>query len=266
MPDLTPMLVHVIPFTLVLSRVVGIMLFAPIVSMAGVPVRARALLAFVLAVSLYPIVPPLWSEGSITDIFALLPIMGAEVLVGVVLGMLASVPLLAMEMAGQMLGHQMGLGLARAFNPAFESEMDVAGQLLFTVAAGVYLALGGLEILYLALARTFRTLPAGEIVSGAFALETYMNLARAGTDLALRVAAPVLGSLILILIAMGFLMKTMPQINILSVGFAIKIVSGILVLTWSLFVIEEAFADELQRSLQILLEWAQLAGGAHHGR
>ncbi len=269
------MLGHVVPFSLVLSRVVGVVLFAPLLSMSALPIRARALLAFVLALSIYPVVPAGAGFNPTLDLWGLLPVMFAEILIGVALGMLASVPMLAMEMAGQMAGHQMGLGLARSFNPAFESEMDVAGQMLFMVAAGIFLSVGGLEVLFLALVRTFDTMPPGTIISAGATLELYLALASSGLDLALRVAAPVLGTLVLILIAMGFLMKTMPQINILSFGFAVKIICGIAVLTWSIFVIEEAFGEALGDALESIVQWAAsgagtrqpgvIAGGRVHG-
>ncbi len=252
---------YAVPFSLVLSRVVGIVFFAPLLSMATLPMRVRALLAFILALTIYPIVP-MGGEFSLElDLWTLLPVMFAELLVGAALGMLASVPMLAMEMAGQMVGHQMGLGLARSFNPAFESQMDVAGQMLFMMAAGVFLSVGGLEVLFMALVRTFETMPPGTLISAGATLETYLALATSGLDLALRVAAPVLGTLVLILIAMGFLMKTMPQINILSFGFAVKIVCGIAILTWSIFAIEEAFGEELQDALETIMQWAASGGG-----
>lgn len=255
------MLGHVVPFSLVLSRVVGIMLFAPLLSMATLPMRVKALLAFVLALSIYPIVPAGEGYTPALDVWDLAPVMFGEVLIGVALGMLASVPMLGMEMAGQMVGHQMGLGLARSYNPAMEAQTDVAGQMLFMVAAGVYLSVGGLEVLFMALVRTFDTMPPGTIISAGATLELYLALASSGLDLALRVAAPVLGTLMLILIAMGFLMKTMPQINILSFGFALKIMCGITVLMWSIFVIEEVFGEELNDAMELLVQWAASGGG-----
>ena len=253
------MLAHVVPFALVLSRVVGIMVFAPLISMASIPLRVRAALAFVLALSIYPVLPAHAGEVPDLDLWSMMPAVFGEVLVGAVLGMLASVPLLAMEMAGQIVGHQMGLSLARAFNPTFESQMDVVGQLMFTLAAGVYLAMGGIEVVYLTLARTFESIPTGRIVSAGASMETYIALARSGTELALRVAAPVMGTLVLILIAMGFLMKTMPQINILSFGFAVKILAGLVILTWSLFVIEDALSSQIQSMFDAIGAFA--AGG-----
>lgn len=249
-------LLQAVPFTLVLSRVVGLTLFAPMLSMAGVPVRVRALLAFIVALSLFPVVQGRGVPVPSLDIWLILPLMLAEVLVGATLGMLASVPMLALEMGGNIVGHQMGLSLASAFNPAFDSQIDVAGQALFTIAAGTFLSLGGLDVLYLALARTFESLPAGALISASLALETYLALAASGLDLALRVAAPVIGVLMLILIAMGFIMKTMPQINVLSVGFTIKILAGLLVLAWTVFVIEDVLSDELLATFETILQWA----------
>jgi flagellar biosynthesis protein FliR len=60
-----------------------------------------------------------------------------------------------------------------------------------------------------------------------------------------------------VLVAMGFLMKTMPQINILSVGFAIKIVVGLTILAATLYAIDEVVVDELSGIIDHVLRWSR---------
>ena len=55
---------------------------------------------------------------------------------------------------------------------------------------------------------------------------------------------------------MGFITKTMPQVNVLSVGFAIKIGLGLAVLAASLGIIGQVASEELGRALRLAAEWS----------
>jgi flagellar biosynthesis protein FliR len=62
------------------------------------------------------------------------------------------------------------------------------------------------------------------------------------------------------MIAMGFVSKTMPQINIMSVGFTIKILFGLGMLAASLGAMQHATGDEIQRVLRLATGWASGLG------
>jgi flagellar biosynthesis protein FliR len=69
----------------------------------------------------------------------------------------------------------------------------------------------------------------------------------------------------MLLIAMGFIMKTMPQINIMSIGFSIQIVTGLTVLMVLISIIGSVAGDEIIHVLTLVQEWVQSFGGATHG-
>lgn len=249
----------IVPFMLVLARLVGLFVFAPVISSTSVPLRARALLAFVMTLTLMPVVPR--SAEAQLDIVAIVPAIVAETMVGMTIGLLASIPLFAMEMAGTIMGHQMGLGLARSYNPELDTDADSIGQMLFALAGAAMVAMGGVEALFLALARSFERVPAGSFASMDIPIDLYMGMFRSGVELAIRVAAPVIGMLMLILLALGFIMKTMPQINILSVGFALKIVAGITIILWSIGVIGDVAGQDIGQALRNVISWAESGHG-----
>ncbi|HYE02595.1 MAG TPA: flagellar biosynthetic protein FliR [Phycisphaerales bacterium] len=252
---------HIEPFLLVLARLGGLFIFAPMLGSTAVPVRARALLALALAAALYPLVRVAGTPAGSTlpatpGLAALGLVMGFEVLIGLAVGLLAAIPIYAVQLGGHLMGQQIGLGLAGVYNPALETESDALGELMLYLAIAAFIALGGLENLFFALARTFEGLPPGAAAGLAPPLDLALALLSSGFELALRVAAPVLGILMLETIATGFLMKTIPQINILSIGFAIKIVLGLAALIAGLAVVREAAGEELLAAGRELLSWA----------
>jgi flagellar biosynthesis protein FliR len=174
-----------------------------------------------------------------------------------VIGFLAGLPVLALDMAGYLMGHQMGMGLARVYNPDMGSDTDVFGQLLMYMGLGVFVAIGGLDAAYLALVSTFQNVPVGAFALDRAPLEAVVGVISSGFELALRVAAPILGLIFLLMITMGFVTKTMPQINVMSVGFTLKMLGGIAMLMASLAAMQHATAAEIERVMQMVVDWGR---------
>lgn len=223
---------HVAPFTLVLFRILGVFVGAPMLTSTAIPARVRGLLAFMLAIATYPTLIPVAHAPVVADVVSLVPMVLGETLVGFCIGTMAAMPLFALEGAGVIAGHQMGLSLARVYNPQLDTESDMVGQLLFFAAFAAYLAMGGMESLFDATAQSFHRIPLGGIGAADVPLDAIVGMLTSGLELALRVAAPVTGVILLLAITLGALSKTMPQINIMTVGFAIKVLAGVLMLAF----------------------------------
>ncbi|MFT5424212.1 MAG: flagellar biosynthetic protein FliR [Phycisphaerales bacterium] len=256
MVSLEPYIAHLIPFSLVLSRVVGLFLFTPMLSGTSLPRQIRVVLALTFAVAVYPMVPPQQFPTEM-GLMGLAPMLISEALVGVVIGLIALIPLAALQMGGYIMGHQMGLAMARSYNPEMGAESSALGQLMFYLGAMIFLSIGGLDLVFLALATTFTTLPMGGLTSTAAPLDAIVRLLGAAFEFAMRISMPVSAVVGMLLIAIGFIMKTMPQINVMSIGFAIKIIAGLSATSAMLYVLQDVSAIEIQRVLDIMLEWAR---------
>lgn len=267
MPTLGPILDHVGPFLLVLFRLIGLFIFAPMIGGSLVPVRVRTLLAVVFTLSMYPTLPADQQQPVAIDLFSLAPAAFGEVLIGLGIGLLAALPMYAVQLGGLVGGQQLGLGLAGIYNPALETESDVLGQLLLYVALSVFAAVGGLDLMFACLSRTFSHIPVG----GAFAApqvlgvgaaagvglgDVLLGMVSAGFDVALRVSTPVLCIILLETLAAAFLMKTIPQVNIMSLGFAVKVLLGLFVLIVSMGTLSEVIEDDVKATCDRIVEWS----------
>lgn len=241
---------------LVLTRIVGIFLFTPLLTSTAVPRVAMALFAFMLALAISPAVPlAAFPPAESLDLPTLGFLVMSEVLVGLSIGLIAIMPIAAMQMAGYLMGYQMGLGLAQAFNPEMEGSSDVISQMMFILGITVYVGCGGLDLVFLALLASFDRVPIGAFASTDVPLELLVDLITAGFDVAIRLATPIMGVIVLSLISMGFVMKTMPQINIMSVGFAAKILSGLSMLAIALATIDDVLRQDTLAVLNELVLW-----------
>jgi flagellar biosynthetic protein FliR len=257
------------PAMLVVLRLGGLFLYAPVLSMTSIPGRVKGMLVVVAGVGAYLVLAGrgvAFPRIAFDDPWAMVPLGAAEIAIGGVIGFVASMPVFAMRAGGLIMGQQMGLGFARFYNPAAGEESDVLEQIFSFLAVVLFLALGGLDAMFLCVLRSFEHVNAGGFVGGAGAVELVVGVMLAATEFGLRIAMPLLGVVFLETIAMGFVSKTVPQLNVLSLGFPIRILVGLAVVIVALPVfmsVSESFTTDV---LEAVVAWSETAadpgGGA----
>lgn len=268
---------HLAPALAVVFRVGGLALFAPILASIAVPGRAKVFLYLLVGLSVYPTlaVGPLAAQPTIPfSLGGLVPLIAAELLIGAVIGFLALLPLAAMQMGGVVIGQQMGLGFARIYNPAFDEEGDVIEQILFFLGLAVLIAAGGLEQMVHAILRSFHFVGlggVGAVVSvGGYGLDNGLMRLLAGamlaaTEVSLRIAAPLLCLFFLETVAMGFVSKSVPALNLMALGFPLRILAGLAIMVVGMAAVGEVLGEFLAADFALLETWFVVAPGAGAG-
>lgn len=260
--DLTPLLPYVPVWLMVLFRLTGIFVLAPVLGSSAVPRTIKVFLALGLSFAIWPM---LWIDPKASanlaqavqglDMWSLGLLVGLELLIGYVIGYAASLPLTGMQLGGHIVDQQMGLAAAQLFNPEFDDQTGVTGQLLFMFALALFVAAGGLNVMLHTLAQTFRHVPLGGFASFDQIVTMVVGMITIMFELGLRIAAPLLCLMFLISVGMGFLMRTVPQFNILSVGFAIRILSSLAIMMMLIGAISGAYGDMTGEILGTLLRF-----------
>ncbi|MEL6497493.1 MAG: flagellar biosynthetic protein FliR [Planctomycetota bacterium] len=256
MLELDPLFHHGIAVLIVAFRLTGLLIFSPMLAGAAIPRQAKVILVVTLAFAVYPALPESWQLPMRFSLFTVAQLFVTETLIGAAIGFIASLPILAVQLGGQIMGQQMGLGLAQVFNPELETNTGVVDQLLFYTALAVFISFGGVEATFSALLNTYESVPLGGMTLAAIPLELIVGTLAAGFELAIRVAAPILGIMIIETVATGVLMKTIPQINIMSVGFSLKTLAGLFGLAAAVATIFMVFADEAGGMLASMIDWS----------
>jgi flagellar biosynthetic protein FliR len=248
---------HIAPALLVIFRVGGIMIYAPVVGSSIVPGRVKVLLAFVLGAAVYPSLAAHHhtAAGLAVDLWLLAPLIAMEIIIGLVIGYIASLPLTGMQMGGVIISQQMGLGFAQLYNPAIDDESDVVAQVLFFMALATFILVGGLDSMMLTLLHSFERIPAGGVAMDANLLTLVTGALGSALELGLRVAAPLLCIIFLETVALGFLSKTVPQLNVLSLGFPMRILVGLTVLAVGVTVLNDVLIEEMDEVLGAINSW-----------
>jgi flagellar biosynthetic protein FliR len=259
--SLTPLIPHVIPFLLVMFRLSGIFLLAPVFGSNAVPARVKALLSLVLAFCVYPLIGEL--QVIELSIPTLVVAVAGELTIGLAMGLCMTIPIVAMQVAGQMIGHQLVPGPG-VFNTDTLSEQTVIEQAFFLLALVIFLLMNGHYVLLEILVRTFEPggIPLGGYAPAAGVIGTVVALLQGGFELALRIAAPLLCLVFLQMIAMGFIARTVPQLNIFSLGFPLRIILGLALTGSMLILIAEPLQQFIERSLMALSDLFEPIGPA----
>lgn len=260
MPVYDSILPHVAPFAASLSRLGGLFIFAPILSGEILPTRFRVYLLLALALLVYPTLRHNEFLDIRLDLVSLAPLVISEVAIGAAIGLLMLMPIALVQLAGQMMGQQMGLSLADVIDPTTGANSEFTGQLLSFIAMATFLSIGGLESLFSAVLYSFDALPMGSVTLGTSPLDAIAGLLASGYELALRVGAPVVCILFVESASMGFIMKTAPQMNIMSIGFPIRILAGFTTFTASIMFIDEAIQPDVHGAIREALQWAASLG------
>jgi flagellar biosynthetic protein FliR len=239
--------VKAVTFLLVLTRISGVFLFAPILSSNTLPRMFKFIVTFAMAILATSVVRPVDMEArTAIDVVIFL---AAELLIGRVLGLMMDMSFQALQLAGQNAGNQLGLSLANVVNPQFDEQISTTSVVYVTVASLIFFIVGADREIFAALLETFQVIPLGRAVLDDSLLPMVMDAFREGMIFALRVSAPVTVSLLMAEIAMGFVGRTVPQLNVQSVGFSVRILLGITVTMVSLTSAGLLFHDELNKDL-----------------
>lgn len=220
-------------FFLVLSRITGLVLLAPVFSSVNMPVRMRAFLALSLAILVTPL-QDLELSFQQTSWLQLAPLFAGEILLGLMMGFGIRLLFIGVQLAGQIIGHMSGMQLADVFDPGSDTNIPVFSQLLDMLMLAVFLVIGGHRRLMGALLDSFQTIPVGAARMQNSAIEDLKDVFGASFNLSLQVGAPAMIALLAATLILGFVSRTLPQINAIQVGFNINSLVIFLVLIVSI--------------------------------
>ena len=244
---------QIILFALVLARVSAVVMTAPIFGTLAAPMRVRALLAVALAMLVTPLYMP--AQFYLTSGIAELGKQFAnELLVGLLLGLGIMILFSGIQLTGQIVSQLSGTVITDAFDPFTQAQTPLVSQLLYFLTLAVFVLIGGHYMVMDALLHTFQWLPPGQAYVSDRASDVIVTITTQSFLLGIRAAAPVMASLLMATLVLGLIGRTLPQINILAVGFSINSMLALLSLLASVGTIAWIFQDATVPVLDLIRE------------
>jgi len=156
--------------------------------------------------------------------------MIGEVLIGVTIGFGARLVFAGIQMAGNIVGFQMGFAIVNIIDPMTSAQVSVIAELKYLIAMMIFLSVNAHHLFFMAIAQSYDwVVPFGFHFSGSV-MQYIFELSRDLFVIALKIGAPLMAVMLFTNVGLGVVARTVPQMNIFIVGFPLQISIGLIFL------------------------------------
>ena len=235
-------------FIAVFSRVGSALMVLPAFGEMAIPSRVKLILALVISFGMFPVVGGAYpalpaAVGPLAGI-----IMG-EVLVGIVIGVLVRMFMMAVQVAGTLIATTGGLAFAQNFDPTIGIQGALVSSLMSLIALLLIFQMDLHHIMLLGVRNSYVIFPVGiglDFSSLAqFSVKTFAEAFRLGFQL----ATPFIAFSLIFYAALGAVAKLMPQLQVFFLAMPINILVGFSILMLMIGTIMMVFIDRLESFL-----------------
>lgn len=230
-------------------RTLALFTAAPVFSSRAFPVRARIALAFFVAWAAQPnLVNQPMVELSDPGVFGA---VFQQVVVGLTIGFTIRVMFAAVELAGEVVGFQMGLNFASFFDPSLNTQSSAVARFFGQMATFMFVVMNGHMLVLMTVIASFNAFPVDQNFLEAVKV---MKIHTLGTDLfasGLWMALPMVGMLMFANLALGIVSRVAPQMNIYAIGFPITLTVGLIGMAATLPMLDQPFLALMNRAISI---------------
>ena len=242
---------NVVTFFLLFARTGALMIFFPFFSHMQIPVVVKTALAFMLTIFLFPLADSSLNLANLQIEYLILETF-AELMFGLCAGVLLMLVFVAIQLAGEQISMIMGFSMASVIDPQSGMNSPLISNILNFIVLLAFLLFDGHHIILQFIAYSLNFIPLGGFYPDEnivrYTAKGVMNLFLFGFI----ISFPILALSLLADLIFGMLMKTMPQFNLLVVGFPIKIAIGFAVLAAIISALVKLFTTLMMRVLNDL--------------
>jgi len=224
---------EIVDFLLILLRASIVFGLLPFFGSKNMPNQFKIGFVIAFALVLTPVIDIKINDGDIP--FILL----SEVIGGIILGLVVRSIFIVAEMAGQVISNVMGFSMATVFDPEAGHSTDLS-RLFWIISIFIFFSSGiHRDVVYI-FAKTYEIIPpgrfslAGVIGSEGNAPGELINLTGAIFKLTLKMASGAVVVMLTLNIIMGFISRSVPQLNVFFVSYPVYIGLGFFVIMLSL--------------------------------
>lgn len=220
----------VISFYLTLFRISVVLFIMPFFG-DTLPNTVKAALLLVLTLAVWPKLsfPATYFPANPMNLVVM---FAGEIVLGMSLGIIVRMLIAAVQIGGAIINFQMGFSMVSSFDPLTGQQEPVTTYFIYMCTMLTFLSLNGHLHLIHALGQSFEVVPPGGLFLTPELMTELMIFAKQMFILGVRIAAPVILALFLVDLSLALISRVAPQMNILTMGFPLKIMVGFLFLTY----------------------------------
>ncbi len=221
---------YLFTFLLILFRIGGFFLTAPIFSKQSLPNQIKVLLTLIISI-IVMFQQPIIQIDTLNVLFI---IAIKEFLFGLFLGWGIKIFFDLLASGGQSIGQQGGFALANLYDPMTQSQRNVIAKFLNILIILIFLTLNGHIILLETLIESYQLIPLNIPIELFLKFNFAIKLFTDTFILAVRISAPIMTSVLLTYIALGVMAKIAPQMNLFAMSFPVTLIISLTMLTYLL--------------------------------
>ena len=216
---------HFLSFILTFLRLSIVLFMLPVYAVEGLPAQWKASFCLIITLAIWPHVSLNPSDLPAHPLAIALVMLG-EVILGLILALSLQVFFAGIQAGGELIAMQMGFSMLQFADPTTNTQTGVIAHMLFLVSSLIFLSFDGHIYLLRAFIATFSHIPPGGLFIGENILNQIFSLSSMLFTLALKVIAPVLAAIFLVELGLGLMSRMAPQMQIMELGFPVKIAVG----------------------------------------
>jgi flagellar biosynthesis protein FliR len=244
-------------FFVILIRISGIFITAPILSSPNVPRTVRLYMMVLFSLIFFNVLPPVNFQTNLPAITYFLIGM-KELIIGLLLGSVPRVIFAAIDFAGTIIGFQMGFSIANVVDPQTDTQVSIIASFEIVLATLIFLAIDGHHIFIEAISISYEQIPINGVNFGGNKIGFLLRITADLFILGLKLSAPYVVALLLANIIMGFMARSVPQMNVFVVGFPFTIGMGLLLLVMGMPFLGQAITNMFGRIDDQVIQLIQL--------
>jgi flagellar biosynthetic protein FliR len=227
--------IQILMFALILLRMTAFIVSAAVFSSASIPIIVKISFSILLTLIVFNSVATNVALVRLHENEAnLLLLAGREVLIGLALGFVTRIFFFSISMAGEIVSLALGLSQAQIFNPMMGAMGNVLEQFYVVIGTLIYLCLNGHHILIEGLVQSFGTIEVAQMTFQVAALSEMVLKAQNFFIMGIKIAAPIMISMLVVQVGIALLSRAVPQINVLSTSSSISSLLGVIIIFISL--------------------------------
>jgi len=232
-------------YYLTMFRISIVLFLLPFFGGNSIPKTVKAALVLVVSLALWPQLSfpgEMFPETGTS----LALMIGGELILGLIIGLLINFLFGAVQLGGQIIGFQMGFAMVNVVDPITGVSNAVTAHFLYMCTMLTFLVLNGHLELLKAVGMSFDYIPPGGLLITPGLTNHILEFSNLMFTLAIKIAAPVMAALFLVDLSLALISRAAPQMHVLVLGFPIKISVGFFFLTFILSIMSIYVGDYLQ--------------------
>lgn len=233
---------------MIFMRMSGCIIFNPILGRKNIPTVLQIGLTLMLSIFSYPFVPAQTLEISSVLVFFIVALK--ELVIGYIIGYIIQMFTSVILIGGEIIDMQIGISMAKIYDPSSNVSMPVSASYINLMFILIFFAANGHLTLIQIFTKLCVAVPYGDHLINTSAVYSLVSMFTQILIYAVKIALPILAAEFITELAVGLVMKAVPQVDVFTVSIQLKVILGFAVI----LIMVPSLATFLERLMNLMFD------------